>query len=171
MTLPSSGSISIAQARDEYQLSNPVSMNQFIGKPNMQGGTPISFWDFYGKSNYADRQVVTLGSWNSGGVRVRWGFESGANGSISDGTSNVNGNRVIDSLHWGFEGTTDGPYVYFRLTTTTTNSGWDRLVINGNTFYRASALFQSSRVWRWNNISSNPFGTGAGVQVNVDFFT
>ena len=52
MVLQTSGAISIAQMRDEYQLGNPISMNQFYGKPGIQGSGVISFGDFYGKSNF-----------------------------------------------------------------------------------------------------------------------
>lgn len=51
MTLQTSGPISIAQMRNEFALSNPISLNQFYSKPGLPTGGVISFSDFYGKSN------------------------------------------------------------------------------------------------------------------------
>jgi hypothetical protein len=53
VTLPSSGSISLAQAAAEYGLSLPVVLpNSFWGKPGMPASGPITLpGDFYGKSN------------------------------------------------------------------------------------------------------------------------
>ena len=61
MTLPGSGSISIAQMRDEYGMGNPVSMNQFYGKPGIQGSGALSFSNFHGQSN----------------ITVSWSHEAG----------------------------------------------------------------------------------------------
>ena len=53
MALPSNWPLSMQQMRDEYGLGNPVSMNQFYGKPGIQASGTIAFSDFLGKSNVA----------------------------------------------------------------------------------------------------------------------
>lgn len=50
MTLPSSGSISMAQIRDEYGMGNPVSISQLYGKPGIPSSGGISFANFHGQS-------------------------------------------------------------------------------------------------------------------------
>ena len=50
MTLPSSGSISMAQIRDEYGMGNPIAMSQLYGKPGIPGSGAISFSNFHGMS-------------------------------------------------------------------------------------------------------------------------
>lgn len=75
MTLPGSGPISIAQMRDEYQMGNPISMNQFFGKPGIQGSGPISFSNFHGKSFF----TVTGGN----------GLVTGSAGRAGCGTTTV----------------------------------------------------------------------------------
>lgn len=50
MTLPSSGSISLSQMRDEFRLGNPVSMSQMLGRAGAPSSGPISFSTMRGRS-------------------------------------------------------------------------------------------------------------------------
>lgn len=50
MTLPSSGSISLSQMRDEFRLGNPVSMSQMLGRGGAPSSGSISFSTMRGRS-------------------------------------------------------------------------------------------------------------------------
>jgi len=160
MTLQSSGAISIAQMRDEYGLSNPVSMSDFYGKTGLPSSGAIRFSDFYGKSSYPDQQFVTVGKVSVIGNNASYGFNSEM-GSINDGTSNLYGGAAITELFWRYDGR-----LYFSVTGTVANSGWTNMQIGDKSFSRSSADFLDSHTWRW-QLTANPFGSTAGAIVTV----
>ncbi len=161
MTLQSSGAISISQMRDEYGLSNPISMSNFYGKNGLPTSGAISFSNFYGKSNYLDTQTVTVGSGTLSSITYYGRQTSPLNfGTISDGTSNVYGGTAITGLHWN--GTQN--YLFLQFSATVANSGWTTMYIGSNAFTRASA-FYSTNLFRWT--TGNPFpAVGSQVAVN-----
>lgn len=154
MTLQSSGAISMSQMRDEYGLSNPVSLSQFYGKNGLPSSGVIRFSDFYGKSNYLDQQTVIVGSASS---PTQYGFMTGYYGSISDGTSNIYGGAAVEWVAW--QGSGIG--LIFKVTGAT-NSGWTYMKIKGTDYYRTSASW-SGGYWRWS--VGNPFTNGETVTV------
>lgn len=166
MTLPSSGPMSIEAMRIEYGLGHPVAMNQFYGKNGLPSSGGMRFGDFYGKSNYLDQQIVTVGKKSNFGFD-QWGFQTGT-GSIADGTSNIYGGISITKLYWdAFSGRIA---VYFEVASSVSNAGWTTMVINGTSFARSSATeFTNNRNWRFNT-NSNPFGTTVGAQITVTWY-
>lgn len=51
------------------------------------------------------------------------------------------------------------------------NSGWTSVSINGTVFLRTSATYTNPSglsAWQWTGVSTNPFGTTAGVIIPVN---
>ncbi|MEV4934730.1 hypothetical protein [Sphingobium sp. LSP13-1-1.1] len=164
MTLQTSGPISIGQARDEFQLSNPVSMSHFYGKNGFQSSGAISFSDFYGKSNLLDTQVVTVRRWFEDGFDLYYGFKSGT-GSCADGTSNIYGGIAITRLCYDVA----HEQIEFDVASTVANSGWTTMYVNGTPFLRSSATFSNGRQWRWNT-NNNVFGTTENATRTIQWY-
>ena len=164
MTLPSSGPISMSQMRNEYGLSNPVSMSQFYGKPGIASSGPLAFSSFYGKSNYIDRQTVTVGQWYSAPYTL-YGYSKGFGGAISDGISDIYAKEVTQ-IRWS----NISNQLIFSLGSLATNSGWSKMVVGTTVLDRAAATYSTSgnaSWWLWSGVA-NPFG-GVGSQTLVGF--
>lgn len=170
MTLQGSGQISISQMRDEYALGNPISMSSFYGKNGLPGSGQIRFSDFYGKSNYLDQQVITVGAYSNSPYYYRGLINGGGQaGSISDGTSNLYGGATIQELYFRAYFQDSNPETILKIVGTHANSGWTTMTINGAVYYRANATFSYTggmSMWRWPGLT-NPFGLTAGVQVTA----
>lgn len=153
MTLPSSGQISIAQMRNEYNLGGGgVSMNQFYGKPGLPGSGALSFSAFHGKSNYILQRIVHCetiyysdGEW---GYWIAYGFDyaqGGFGGSMDDRWFPPAGLNI-----YAFN--TVGGVLAFTLQGSAPNSGWTGMVVNGYNITRASGGYYnggSITQWTW----------------------
>lgn len=107
----------------------------------------------------AGRQL-TVGTFGDSAV-TSYGVRSGVAGSLTP-TEFLGGN--ITQLSWNVNNQVKVGVV----PTTTPNSGWSSLSINGTVFLRADAAF-SSGVWTWSAVAVNPIGTtiGAIIPVNI----
>ncbi|EQB12685.1 hypothetical protein [Novosphingobium lindaniclasticum] len=130
MTLPSSGTISLSQMRNEFALGNPVSMSQMYGRGGAPGSGPISFSTMRGRSNSPfDVQpgtysrsafrtvsfaIVCTGSavWN-----VSWSSALNTSQNIGNGGS---GTTLQISLTSPRQGSADTGFWYPTLTRTAT---------------------------------------------------
>lgn len=108
-----------------------------------------------------DTQTVTTGSTGSGNPNFdrRRGFDSGVQGSISDGTSNIFGGAAITKFYWD-----ETTITYVLAITGATNSGWTQVTIDGTkVLTRASATF-SAGTWTWatsDTVTTQAFSTAS----------
>jgi len=159
--------------RDEYQLGTPVSMNQFYGKNGLPGSGVIRFSDFYGKSNFLDQQILTIGKFVPTNRYDAYGFMQSKGGSMSDGTANMFGGATFAHLCVQYAGT---HYLYFGVNGVFGNTGWERMNVNGTDYYRSAANvggFGGPNItsWFWDlGPSFNPIGTGIGNQVTITWW-
>ena len=78
MTLPSSGPITLFQIADEFGLAhNSVFPTAFYGKGGAPSSGPLSFADFYGRSNF------TLSAPRTSMLAISWSGRSYPSGSSS----------------------------------------------------------------------------------------
>lgn len=92
-----------------------------------------------------ETQTLTVGT--SGAFL--YGYSTGSSiGSLSPATSTIySGSSWIELSHNEFDGTTT-----LSLSTTATNSGWAKMVINSVEYTRASATYDTgtgTSRWRW----------------------
>lgn len=171
MTLQSSGPISMGQIRDEYQLSNPISLSQGYGKPDLPGSGPISMGNFYGKSYYLDRQTVTVAQFSINGFTC-WGYRPG-NGSVSDGTCDLYGGASFAGLYVMYAGS---HYLRFYVNSNQRTKDWTRMELNGITYFRANATGGESQslnlsTFEWDvGQTYAPYGNIVGAQKVVTWY-
>lgn len=125
MTLPSSGSITLAQAAAEYGLSLPVVLpNSFWGKPGLPAsGAIVLPGDFYGKSNVTftpdGGAVSDFGEFSAGvdlvaSLPVTWTYTGGGAGGAVNLSSGGVGTLLAFTLFspgtatWSVTGTLGG---------------------------------------------------------------
>lgn len=173
MTLPT-GTITMDNIRTEYSLSGALALGSLYaggsiiaaGSGGYNGAIPssgtISMRNFQGHSappTILDTQTVVIGSRNDMGY-VSTGYRGVSNttGSVTDGTSNLySGAAVKDIYH-----ITTLNRVRFSVLGSFANSGWTTMKINGISFARTSASFNTLgglTTWYWGSITSHPFGS------------
>lgn len=121
---------------------------------------------------FLDKQTITTGNQlqypSYGSPYYLWGYLSGSFGSINPTASAIYPGATV----YGAEFDESSSVLYLILTGgTVTNTGWDRIVINGNTFFRTSGYFYqfgSFTYWFFNG-ATNPFTT-VGAQVDMFWY-
>ena len=109
-----------------------------------------------------DTQIVTAAvTTGTGEAEESWtqtGYQSGVQGSISDGTSNVYGGASITAvIHYG--DSLGDSYVTLTITGAA-NSGWEQMYVGSAVFNRTAASYTSG-TWTW--YADNPFVVGANT--------
>jgi hypothetical protein len=92
-----------------------------------------------------------------------YGFSNGSYGSLTPGEF-LDAN--ITRLDWTTSNT-----LQLGIDAVVANSGWTSISINGNVYQRSSATFTNptgSSAWSWSGVTTNPFGTTAGVIIPVN---
>jgi len=175
MTLPTSGTISLAMLRDEYGQGNPVRLGDYYagggivpsGAGGYNGAIPssgaISLYNFHGHTApppYLDQQTITVGN-TFQYYQQRWGYYTvWSIGSLSDGTSNIYGGQTIQGLMWS----SSGLFQWYQQGTpaSISNSGWSTLTVGGLSLGRAAASqfnqYSTESVWVWSG-TANPFSS------------
>lgn len=160
MTLPTSGPINVNEIHVEAggTSGTAASMNDadIRGLIDKASGAAQNIAEYYGASSILDTQTVTVELFDTKDVSGA-GYFSGVAGAISDGTSNIYSGATIIELYWDSQVTA----VYFTLSGTHANSGWDRIIIDGTTYNRTDATFLQQggdTYFSWSE-TVNPFGT------------
>jgi len=178
VALPTSGAISFTQLQTEYGGVNPIEITEYYGAAyGVPTGGQISMSNFYGAS-VLDTQTVTVGRLAPGGYNTeQFGYQAYVYnfGSISDGTINWAAGEFCRGIFWATGSDTVTINVQ-SSTATNSNSGFNAMVINGQTFLRTNASYNfldsgtnSNRGWTWSNVTTNPFGTTIGATKTVTF--
>ena len=180
MALPTSGAISLNAIKNEFggsssniYISNYYRGGSYVPNTSANNSIPTSgtvyFSYYYGGTN---QQVwsptITNGTW-SGYIAcdTYTGYKSSVlgsyyGGSMNDYTINFLSNlRVRGIWHqklYGVGGTVASNAVVF-VTDPTSNSGWYRFVINGNSYYRTSMTFAAynTNYSGWSITGNSPF--------------
>ena len=159
--------LSFASARPvKYWNGSSWVASKDFGNIKIWNGT---VWQYVGVRPYMDvlneTQTVTVGSLIFKGISS-YGFNSGAFGSISDGTFGFINNATIDALVW----TSATTSLQFTLVGNQQDSGWSTVTINSIVFTRASYSYDSGNDrTTWTMPGSNPFGTTDGAIVPAVF--
>lgn len=188
MAVASSGAISLNDFHVEAGGSSgsncSINDSDIRGLISKSAGASMSFNEWYGASGTLDNQTVTMGTQAAVGYPIFFGslhgFSSdsqGGWGSISDGTCNFKSGADYEDLWWGADtygnGNEPAGLVQLVLDGTHANSGWSTMKIASTTFNRTDAAFTQQggeTIWKWSNITSNPFGTTSnGATVAVEF--
>lgn len=169
MALPSSGSISMSQIRNEWGSSYSLGSYYRGSLPNGRtnyGNIPssgaISFSNFHGSNAAVSgwTSTITIGSFTVLKTTT-YGYLESLYGALSDNTINTWGNRTIYALTW------NGTAAFLQITGLHSNSGWTRIRIHNTDFYRSSGTYATSSShtsWTWST-STNPFGAISGTRI------
>ncbi len=105
-----------------------------------------------------DTQTITNGNYSSGQY---FGYYSSLFGSISTGTSALNGQAITGAFFY-----VAGSQVTLVISGGPTN--WTTVTINGTAFNRASASFDGTSSWTWSS-GTNPFTNTPGAAITMVF--
>jgi hypothetical protein len=168
-TTGQSTNLELGQAATAQISMNDANVRTLVGVPS---GAVIMPTNFYGKSNFLDRQTVETGDSGNDPPDQQRGFSFASFGTCDDGTSNIYSGARINRLLWREN---PGPGVYvFELNGERANSGWTTLTIVGNgtkVLARASASYSSaftSTQWSWSttdDVSTQVFGIVSSTAV------
>jgi len=178
MALPTSGEISFTQLQTEYGGVNPIEITEYYGAAyGVPTSGQISMSSFYGAS-LLDTQTVTVGQLPAGQYNTeQYGYQDYifVFGSISDGTINWAAGEFCRGIFWasGYDTIT----INLKSEVAgNTNSGFNAMALNGQTFLRTDASYNfsgsgasSNRGWTWSNVTTSPFGTTIGATKTVTF--
>jgi hypothetical protein len=103
--------------------------------------------------------VLTVGSGTI--TTTNYGFKAGTFGSLAP-TEFLE--STITSLRWA---TTVNRLFLNIADDTHDNDGWTSISINGTVFLRSAATYNAG-LWKWDGVTTNPFGTTAGVIIPVN---
>lgn len=189
MTLPSSGSLSMADIQAEFGGSNPISLSEYYaggayvpsGTTGTNGAVPssgaISLSHFYGTSaSIPDSFAFTAGAKSPGGDNYK-GYGDPANLSIGsttdDTTFAATGTKIIGIYTFESHFVPGSASLNFVVDTAASNTLWNKLTVNGVDFLRSSASFSTNgpgqaspsgytSSWGWPAPSTSFFVSGTG---------
>jgi len=187
MALPTSGQISLNDIKNEFggsssniYISNYYRGGSYVPNTSVNNSIPTSgtvyFSYYYGGTN---QQVwsPTINNATWGGFKSNdtyTGYKSSVlgsyyGGSMSDYTidflSNLRVRGIWHQRLYANDNTTVTSNEVFFVTDSTSNSGWYRFVINGNSYYRTSMTFAAynTNYSGWSITGNSPFAGGSDV--------